>query len=314
MNKIALIIPYFGKFPKWMPLYLFSCSKQENIDFLYFTDCELPDKIYSNTIFFKTTFEAYCERVSKRLEIKFHPSAPYKLCDLRPFYGIIHEEELEDYEWWGFGDLDLVYEDLSKFTNEHNLRKYDLLTTHVNRVAGHFTIIKIKSRYTKIAYSLPNWKDALQAKEHRCLDEGDFSELVKPLKNHLFDRFYFHVLNKFINPYHHFFCYYLWGKITHFLDGKCYMKECFTTFHPTRQSVIAYDLSNCKFSVSNNQLDKIRWGGIYLHFLLFKKTPYYKTDLYWREGFYKIPEDYDFEKGGIIEITTEGIKLKEDNR
>ena len=59
---------------------------------------------------------------------------------------------------------------------------------------------------------------------------------------------------------------------------------------------------------------KLDGGGIYLHFLLFKKTPYYKTDLYWREGFYKIPEDYDFEKGGIIEITTEGIKLKEDNR
>ena len=40
---------------------------------------------------------------------------------------------------------------------------------------------------------------------------------------------------------------------------------------------------------------KLDGGGIYLHFLLFKKTPYYKTDLYWREGFYKIPEDYDFD-------------------
>lgn len=52
-------------------------------------------------------------------------------------------------------------------------------------------------------------------------------------------------------------------------------------------------------------------GGarLYLHFMCFKKTPYYKTDNYWKNDFYKIPKEYDFSKGGIVEISTDGIKL-----
>ena len=40
MKKIAMIIPYFGKFPEWINMYLYSCSYQKLIDFHYFTDCE----------------------------------------------------------------------------------------------------------------------------------------------------------------------------------------------------------------------------------------------------------------------------------
>ena len=44
MNKIALIIPYFTVNPPiWLNLNFYSCSKQSNIDFIYFTDCD--DKI-----------------------------------------------------------------------------------------------------------------------------------------------------------------------------------------------------------------------------------------------------------------------------
>ena len=37
----------------------------------------------------------------------------YKLCGCKPFYGVIHKEELRGYDYWGFGDIDLIYGDLS---------------------------------------------------------------------------------------------------------------------------------------------------------------------------------------------------------
>ena len=43
----------------------------------------------------------------------------------------------------------------------------------------------------------------------------------------------------------------------------------------------------------------------YLHFLFFKKTPWLKTDRYWRDGFYKIHEP--IENYTHIDINVEGI-------
>lgn len=313
MNKIALIIPYFGKFPEWMPLYLYSCSKQKNIDFLYFTDCEIPDHIYDNTKFVKTTFDAYCQKVSTKLNIDFHPNASYKLCDLKPFYGMIHEEELKNYDWWGFGDLDLVYGDLSLLINDHNLKHYDLLTTHIDKVAGHFTIVRKNSEYTKIPLQIPHWQDKLMLSKHVYLDETEYAELVKPWKVKKLNRIDYHILEKYTNPDKKFWYYYWLDKLLLLSDGKSLMKEFFTTFKPAEDSLITYNLQTGEINVPVEQTERIIKGAarLYLHFLYFKKTKYWvENQNYWRKGFYQIPADYDFSKGGIVEITTKYIRLK----
>jgi len=79
MKKICMLIPYFGNFPKWFDLYLYSCSRISQIDFYYFTDCTLPIKKYDNTFFIKTSFTNYCELVSKKLKVNFNPTEPYIL-------------------------------------------------------------------------------------------------------------------------------------------------------------------------------------------------------------------------------------------
>lgn len=309
-----MIIPYFGKFPEWMSLYLYSCSKQHNIDFLYFTDCELPQRIYSNTIFKKTTFEDYCNKVSQKLDIDFHPSASYKLCDLKPFYGLVHEEDLQNYEWWGFGDLDLIYGDLSILLNDSNIERYDLLTTHIDKVAGHFTIIRKKSEYTRIPLQIPHWQDKLMMDKHVFLDETEYAELVKPWKVKKINRIDFHFLEKYTDPNKKFWYYYWLDKLIPFCGGKSLMKEFFTTFKPDRNTRITYNLETGRIDVPLYQTEKIIKGAarLYLHFLYFKKTKYWLENThYWRSGFYKIPDDYDFSKGGIVEITSDSIQLKQ---
>ncbi len=82
--------------------------------------------------------------MSDRLGISFCPDNPYKLCDLRPFYGYVHKDLLETYDFWGFGDLDLLWGDIKKFCADKILDRKDVFSTHADRVSGHFALIVIQ--------------------------------------------------------------------------------------------------------------------------------------------------------------------------
>ena len=41
MKSIALVLPYFGKFPDYFKLFLKSCKKNKSVDFLLYTDCNM---------------------------------------------------------------------------------------------------------------------------------------------------------------------------------------------------------------------------------------------------------------------------------
>lgn len=43
MKKIRLIIPYFGKLPKFFPYFLLTAQSNERIDFLIYTDQRLTN-------------------------------------------------------------------------------------------------------------------------------------------------------------------------------------------------------------------------------------------------------------------------------
>ncbi len=184
MTKAAIIIPYFGKWPVWMDFYLYTCSRQKMVDFLYFTDCGVPKKTYPNTKFFEMDYPSYCKRVSKALGINFNPEhGAYKICGCRPFYGIIHRKELMDYDYWGFADIDLIYGDLSYVLNEKNFHKYDFISAHSERVAGHFTVMRNIENNNNACLKIPGWKEKLEMKEFQGLDEQpEYGYIINPCK------------------------------------------------------------------------------------------------------------------------------------
>lgn len=133
--KIAIIIPYFGEWPVWIDLYFFSCSKNEEIDWFFFTDCEIPATYSSNLHFIETSFYDYCQLASERLNIEFYPADPYKLCGLKPFYGYIHQDVIAEYDFWGFGDVDIIWGNIKKFYTDKMFEKYDVFSSHADRVS-----------------------------------------------------------------------------------------------------------------------------------------------------------------------------------
>lgn len=308
MKKIAIIIPYFGIWPEWFDFYLFTCSRQSIVDFYFFTDCGVPKKIYNNTIFIEMDYVAYCNRISNVLNINFSPKHDaYKLCGCRPFYGVIHKKELENYDYWGFGDIDLIYGDLSIIFNENNLAKYDFITSHSDRVAGHLTIMRNITKYNEACYKIPHWREKLESKTFYGLDEGeDYANIINPFHRYIYIA-YNYIFKYFFrcNKYRYFD---IAQKITQGFHKRVLFKEQKTTPIPKEEDIWSYDLTTGCLKQSSGRLGSSGSPMIYLHFLFFKRTIYRDTDIYWRKGYYKLPDTFDFENAkGIINISTAGI-------
>lgn len=290
--KVAQIIPYFGKWPEWIELYMYSCGHNPIVDFIFYTDCPLPKHMYANTLFHICTFEEYMHLVGTRLGIEYSVNSAYKLTDLKPFLGAIHKPELEEYDFWGFGDIDLVYGDLSMFVNDANLKKYDVLTTHNYHIAGHFTLCRNNDYYRNLCFKICNWQSGLVEDQHYGYDEVEWSRLVYPCLDLI--RF-FH--NKVLRHLGIKFCAVL-DRLNPIFGRKKMFVEFWTSPEPSPKQNCnpewVYDLKHGRvFRYDGRALP-------YLHFLFFKKTPWLETEYYWRNGFYQLDDDFEKYKSIIF--------------
>ena len=177
MKSIAILTPYFGQWPEWFNLYLESCRQNPSIHWIFISDCKAPDNAPPNTKFINTTFSEYCQRASKTLDINFSPSSPYKLCDLKPAYGYIHQELLSEYDFFGFGDIDVIYGDIRHFYTDELLSKQNTLSTHWDRISGHLFIMKNTIIFREAFKNIPAWQQLLEDRNHHGIDESKFSKI-----------------------------------------------------------------------------------------------------------------------------------------
>jgi len=307
-NRIAIIIPYFGRWPEWIELYFHSCERNNFIDWYFFTDCAIPTNYGSNLHFVNTTFDAYCHNVSAVLGINFTPNSPYKLCGLKPFYGYIHKEILSTYEFWGFGDIDTIWGDLKSFYIQDMLMKYDVFSTHADRLSGHLAIIRNTPAYTELGFKITNWQAKLESQEALALDEQDFSWLLYP-NARLISKLYSKIIRKIFNWRDAWVIYYhlmpLVNKISWIIPQKLYFKEQHTTpILGGDGRTFEHDSEDWIYNDGKIINPKNGKEYIYLHFMIYKKNSF-RNDYFWKENYYHIAKGYDFSKG--VKINTEGF-------
>ena len=136
MKKIVLINCYFGKYPKYMDMFLKSCVDNPAVDFLFFTDNDM-DFVASNIKFVKKTFQEIKGIIQEHFDFKISLEMPYKLCDYKPVYGYVFQEYIEGYDYWGYCDIDLVFGDIRKFLDKVMMDDYDKIYQ-----LGHLTVYK----------------------------------------------------------------------------------------------------------------------------------------------------------------------------
>ena len=136
MNRIKLIVCYYGKCPQWMNIWLKSCELNSDIDFMIVTDIKIDD-LPSNVTILNMSFKELKKHFSDTLGFQVSLENPYKLCDYKPVYGKAFQKKLEGYEFWGCCDIDLIWGRLRDFITDDILENYDLIGKY-----GHLMIYR----------------------------------------------------------------------------------------------------------------------------------------------------------------------------
>ncbi|HKU37988.1 MAG TPA: DUF6625 family protein [Polyangiales bacterium] len=183
MRSVRVIIPYFGAWPEWFPLYLHSCARNPTFHFLFYTDQAPPECAPDNVKFERTSFDAYARRVSSVLGIRFSPADPYKLCDIRPALGAIHASELAGYDNFGSGDIDVFYGNLRKHYPDALLEKL-LVSTHSRWVSGHFCVLENSALGRNLFRLVPLWQRLLENPKYTAFEDRHFTRLFLGMQPH----------------------------------------------------------------------------------------------------------------------------------
>ncbi len=162
-KKILIIIPFFGESPKWTPYFLKSCSLNRDIDWLLYGNIHFETEIPSNVRVVRAEISDFVELAEEKLKKSFKITNPYKICDFRPAFACIFSQYIEGYTFWGYGDLDLIYGNISNFILPDHLMKYDVITTKTDHFAGHFTLFRNNDKLNGIYRHIHKCISRLQA-------------------------------------------------------------------------------------------------------------------------------------------------------
>ena len=136
-QRLCFVIPYFGHFPNYFPLFLKTCGANSDYNWLIFTDDQNEYDYPKNVQRVKMTFEECKLAIKSKFNCPINIGNPYKLCDLKPMYGYIFEEYLKDYRFWGHCDVDTIMGNLSNWLTDDFLEQYDKIFC-----LGHLTIYR----------------------------------------------------------------------------------------------------------------------------------------------------------------------------
>lgn len=153
MKKIALIFPYFGKLPVQYQMWRASALRNTTIDFIFFTDADVDPA--DNIIVHKMKFADFRHIIQDIFDFPIVLDRPYILCDFKPVYGQALHKYISEYDFWGYGDLDVVYGDIRAFLTEKILSKYKFFLGY-----GHLTLYhndEETNNYYKVV--IPGYQD-----------------------------------------------------------------------------------------------------------------------------------------------------------
>jgi len=157
-SSICLIIPYFGKLPPYLACFLRSCECNPDIDWLVLTDDQKPDRLPPNVHYQQTRLAGLRSRFSAKMGLDVEIPTPSVLCNFRPAYGFLFEEELKGYDFWGHCDFDMVFGNLRKFLTEEILGSHEKVLCR-----GHLTLyrnIEKVNRYFMLdCPGVPNYRE-----------------------------------------------------------------------------------------------------------------------------------------------------------
>lgn len=194
--SIVIILPFFGPLKSYAPLFFQSCARNPSVMWLLVTD-QLVDNLPSNVAVKYLSFEMLKRQVDMVLGFSTALTTPYKLCDFKPAYGEIFEEEIDGFEFWGHCDMDMIFGDIRRFLTPRILRAFDKVLIH-----GHFSLYRnnpAANNYFRLKAPGLSHTDVFMSTKNRAFDE--FGGIRILLNHHGIPMFRDDTLIADISPY-----------------------------------------------------------------------------------------------------------------
>lgn len=189
-SRILFIIPYFGRFHPYFPLWLETCKYNETIDWLILTDDKTAYKYPANVKVKYTTFSDVVKQIQGHFDFPIFLNKPYQLCEFKVAYGEVFEDYTNGYDFWGHCDIDVIWGNLRKHLSNEILQEFSKISWR-----GHLTLYKnnkhINSLYRKPIEGVDFYKHAFSnttgfplAPDERAINylyEGEGEKVYKHL-------------------------------------------------------------------------------------------------------------------------------------
>ncbi|MGO2978370.1 MAG: DUF6625 family protein [Leuconostoc mesenteroides] len=169
-NKCVFIIPYFGKFNNYFQLFLNSAGNNPDFSWIIFTDDHDSYKYPENVDVHYLSFSEFKILVQKKFDFEVSIEYPYRIADFRPAFGYIFNDYIQNYDFWGYCDCDLIFGRLSYFWNDDILEKNDKVG-----MLGHASLIRNKREFNESFMKSINkqkvYKNVLTENRNHSFDE-----------------------------------------------------------------------------------------------------------------------------------------------
>jgi hypothetical protein len=173
-SKIAFVIPQFGAFPGYIHYFIRSAAYAAGtLDLIFITDQRYPVGYDASNVFFhRMTLPEFNELCRQKLDVPAAVTRGYKLCDLKPMYGLIFEDYLAGYEYWAHGDFDMIFGDLSAMLQAHQFDRYDIFAVQKIYASGPFQVFRNTDRVNRLFQQSRTWRQVFDSPHYIGFDEA----------------------------------------------------------------------------------------------------------------------------------------------
>lgn len=164
MLKKLFIVPWFGQLPSWIELWKkdLLTLKKYGFDYLLVTD-----------------IEDFSKRVRDKLKVE--PSivpGTGKPWDFRPMFGVLYDDILKEYDFWGHTDPDCVYGRIDRWMSDEFLSDTDIFGNDPGDICGMFSLYRNCEEVNTLFNRYTGWEYIARDSNVHAFDELGFSKEV----------------------------------------------------------------------------------------------------------------------------------------
>lgn len=144
-HSITILTSYFGEFNNYFNLWLKSVEYNNTVNFKLLTDNSVTS-LPSNVELVQMSFQEMQKKVRSFFDFPVVINDGYKMSEYQPLFALIFPELVQNSDFWGYCEMDLILGDLRNFFTDEILNKYEKIYW-----LGHLTLFKNNEKMNSLA-------------------------------------------------------------------------------------------------------------------------------------------------------------------